>query len=418
MSREGQKTKIEDLLRDAKSTNFNNTKECEDFEKRHEKRLSRRTPIRTPREGILHEIAKDPRSFAQYKDFITWIIKTYPQHLDIKAQGGLTPLHLAFHKKNHAFIELVVNNASSVKELLCQQTDLSMTCLHLAIEQKSPLAEWIIKRAKEASADSVSGNSSRKDGSNPFIIKSTDKDRNFDGTTPLHIAVTPLEYESDEEEEDSEDIYESEIDEEEDGVVEDGAQERANTDFDRHYFDYSSEKPSLYAQSEYNGPLIPQATGRDATKQFSFGPPQRVNSIRPSRQATVEVGAPIPKPDIPGRRRQFNIVDVVKNLIGAYDRVLVDCKDAEGRTPFQARLFKMMQYSQSSHKADDAGSDTDPEEIRRAVLKDDELLNYMREYIIDNFSRQEAMKALYEVGHGKPKSTLFLPSIVAHYCGC
>ncbi|KAI1110437.1 hypothetical protein F5Y14DRAFT_363061 [Nemania sp. NC0429] len=371
MARQGQTTKILDLIQDAKHTNFDNEESLKKFWSKHEMRLSKRNNKREKRDGILHGIAKERKAFAESQKFVKWIVKAYPYHLEVLGEGGFTPLHCALRSKNHSFVELVLSNAENAGELLCEQTDLSETCLHLAIGEKSPLTEWIIETAKAAIATS----------SNPFTIQSTDKDKDYSEMTPLHIAVTPPPRnggDSDDELWDSDD----DDDETENEVEGKWSHNQANTAFDR--------RASIKSGS--NSSVPPQGRERDTREEFSMNLLQRVNSIKPPSQATIRNGLPIGEADVPVRRREFNIINVVKGLVDAYGRALVDCRDAKNRTPFQARLSRMEENN-------DHLSAVDREESRRNIFKEDEILRYMREYIIDNFSRQEALRALYTIGN-------------------
>lgn len=95
------------------------------------------------------------------------------------------------------------------------------------------------------------------------------------------------------------------------------------------------------------------------------------------------------------RPQRFNLLAVVKKLVSARPEVLF-CRDNADDTPFQAR----MRFLQ--------GTGTNAKD-RREIIKEDEILRFMREYIIDKYDRREAMRALYPVGEGK-----YYPSSLAY----
>ncbi|KLU81870.1 hypothetical protein MAPG_00951 [Magnaporthiopsis poae ATCC 64411] len=93
--------------------------------------------------------------------------------------------------------------------------------------------------------------------------------------------------------------------------------------------------------------------------------------------------------------RPFDLRRIVRELIKARPRVLVDFEDDSGQTPFQARLASLQRNPDIEDV--DARQDRKREIQRNKLIDKDEILSYMREYI-GTFSRADAVKALYKVG--------------------
>lgn len=405
---------ISELLSDGGKTNFNDEPQRNKFEQKHGIRLRR---VKGSNGGVLHEVVLKPKSdFASLRDFTKWAIKTHRQLLEIKDKGGFTPLHVAISRRHHAFVELVLELADRIKELLSEQTHLCMTCLHSAIQYRSPLTEFIIGKAKEASGATVEHSGAHIKNINElagptaystglFTIKSTDKDGGWEGMTPLHMAVTASDPDGDHDE----DSYGEDSDEDDDGgdaygeeQDEDNESRKAtNSVSDHRSTDYVFDK----TQASQGRPFRHLRDG-DAAWQPNMGVQRRASTFKTSQQSAEPPDTPVVKADSLARRLPFNMVNIVRKLIDANDRVLVECKDARGRTPFQARVSMFLKSLAKARGGEDRSRLAERENDRRRIVEDDEILRYMRKYIINKFNRHDAMKALYEVGDGKLNSAL------------
>ena len=80
--------------------------------------------------------------------------------------------------------------------------------------------------------------------------------------------------------------------------------------------------------------------------------------------------------------KAFDLLSIVQKLVQANPEVLINSRDTDGDTPFQARLAHLK----------------DPSLERHDIIEGDPVLCYLREYIITNFSRRDAMTALCKIG--------------------
>ena len=117
--------------------------------------------------------------------------------------------------------------------------------------------------------------------------------------------------------------------------------------------------------------------------------------------------------DVPKHAINFDLPAIVTRLIDACPEALLE-RNTEDETPFQARLAAL-QRAKEHHKSEHTRNEQEStgtkmseaehvaqlEEDRLQIIEKDEILSYMREYIIDKFDRRRAMKALYRVGDGK-----------------
>jgi hypothetical protein len=104
------------------------------------------------------------------------------------------------------------------------------------------------------------------------------------------------------------------------------------------------------------------------------------------------------------RAKTFDRQRIVKQLIEAAPRVLVDCCDKYKDTPFRARLYS--KFEEPEYMKPRSAAEVEADEIlRHNTIENDPILLYMRKYIIEKFTRRDAMTALYKPGDGKSKST-------------
>jgi hypothetical protein len=126
-------------------------------------------------------------------------------------------------------------------------------------------------------------------------------------------------------------------------------------------------------------------------------------SMVPEESKTIKETR-VPKDGIASfsRAKTFDRQRIVEQLIEAAPRVLVDCEDNYFDTPFRARLYSKLQGSEDVKLKTAAEVDAD-EVHRHKTIENDSILLYMRKYIIEKFTRRDAMTALYELGDGKTK---------------
>jgi hypothetical protein len=332
-------TSVADVLRDAESTDFNDRTAVESFESRHHIRLHKdpRYRVSYAEEDVLHQLAKGTLT-SQQQVFVVWLIRTHRQLLECKTNGGYTPLHKAILEKNNDFVGLVLNHAEAIKSLLGMQTDLGMTSLHFAIDERSPFTEAIIAKVQtlpdtSSSTVVVNAATANRPGTNPvpgsttdyhdiFAVKSSDKE-DFDGMTPLHVAVTTsIEPPSGDE----------------DGA---GFPQRQGPNRPPEH-GKSANPPSSSVGSQLldslNGKAKEVAQQRLETVP-GLKPLQRVvTSDRVVNGASISPQVAAMKSGVPSMKlaQAFDLVRIVKTLIKAKRRVLVDLMDASGQTPFQA----------------------------------------------------------------------------------
>ncbi|KAK4222100.1 hypothetical protein QBC38DRAFT_504306, partial [Podospora fimiseda] len=390
--REDGETAIQDVLNDACSTNFHDKSSCESFRHRHRIRLEKRRGA-TQEDEVLHALAKKQglSNLQPHQAFIIWAIQEHSQLLECQSDEGKTPLHQAIEKKNHHFVSLVLNHAKpdKIKSVLSIQDDDGMTSLHAAIDEGSPYTEAILAKIQDQpkinptalglASSAFMGETADVDKF--FTVKTKDTEA-FMGMTPLHLAVT----------------YSSEPDDTRHEPPASGSEQAIFAEVKKAHeppqYNKAINQPSLPAGSQ---PFRPNSRSRD---EPFFKPLQRTKTTEMSING-ASVSHPALAPTIsfdPGNlARTFDLLHVVQKLITAKPRVLVDFEDLEHRTPFQARMAHLKKERGLAF-SDERNRESEAE--RNKFIAGDTVLSYMREYIIDNFSRADAMKALYKIGHG------------------
>ncbi|CAK7209195.1 hypothetical protein SEUCBS140593_000413 [Sporothrix eucalyptigena] len=395
-------TTIADVLREAQSTDFKDATAARNFQERHRERLNKDPSIRYKKEEVLSKLAQQ-NDLGNHKEFVKWAVQNHRKLLFCKTEGGYTPLHLAIRDSNNEFVGLVLQSAKNIQELLAEKTDLDMTCLHLAIDNRSPFTSHMIERLLQGSnpgadgtvpgADSASASSSTY---GVFTVKAKDQHSGYDGMTPLHIAVIA-------EDKDERDNFMGQI------VPPPVSNAKPQT------------APSKARQADTDGPSQdatrdgedtrgrePAVRDRGADRH----PPintrlQRVGTFNAEKGEPATPVQKIPEPtakesakgdmDLLRDARRFNILDIVKKLVDANPRVLVECKDAYSFTPFQA-AFDILENETYKDEFAKCRTDAQRESKRHEIIEKEPVVNYLRTYIIDNFIRRDAMRALYKVG--------------------
>lgn len=377
---DSQHTTVKALLDDAKNTNFNDPKQVNSLQKTHRWRLTRRPS--DPSNEALHELAKiedAEKDFAPFIPFVRWVVgvEEYRSQLTHVDTGGYTPFNLALFHKNHELVQILLDNVDDATLLHGPPDNLGNNSLHIAIKKSSPFTKLIIQKAEKLmrplSAAPVKTTNGR--GLNSETPKTIQPINLFKSTTkktengpecglesPLHIAVNQN-YEP------SGSVEQSEV-----------ASTEAVTD---------GEPPALSKPNSKelpHNPTKPGLTRRDTMS--GIGTPTS-NAKDPKKAQARELPRQVPK------SRSFDLLEIVKLLIAADDRVLVDCKDEEDYSPFRARLYHLAQFN-------DAGTKEDGKR-REQLIEGDPIARYIREYCISNFERKDAVTALYEPGKGKQR---------------
>jgi hypothetical protein len=125
---------------------------------------------------------------------------------------------------------------------------------------------------------------------------------------------------------------------------------------------------------------------------------RRLSKVSEEPKATIQQPQDSTEgPVILSKFKSFDRLEIVKKLIDAAPRVLVDCKNHPPweETPFLARFSFQVE---EDPKPEDDG---EVEKWRQRIIENDPILFYMRKYIIEEFDREDAMTALYKVGDGK-----------------
>lgn len=354
-----EQTTIKDLLKEARLVNFNDEplsdgaiqKPWGAFETKHIVRLCKTRANQvasqnTEAQGeVLHYLAEF--GMDGLDSFVIWVTKYHPSLLECtnNAEGGESPLHTAIRVNNHPFAKLLLDHADPVV-LLRQVTGFNYTCLHAAIEYRSPLTEYIIEKAQNLYRTNAADSNGSTEKSNS--VTKTTEDINIFTTcvvknesdenmmTPLHFAaVTPI----------------------------------------------KADKHSVRTN-------IPQPNGRT-------GLSWPIHALKLKEEEKLVNSSEV--------IAEFDLLKVVKKLIQVHPRVLIDYKDSDDETPFQSRLTYLEFIRNNENNADEQNEDKrvpTADERRLGIIRNDLILSYMREYIIDKFDRKDAMKALYRVGEG------------------
>ncbi|KAK4225133.1 hypothetical protein QBC38DRAFT_457589 [Podospora fimiseda] len=445
------------------------SQECKDFEEKHHVRLSN-LPSNSVSYGgnaaeddVLHRVAKDLQDFdLWYEPFTQWAIRAHPQLLQFRDAGGSTPLHIAIMNENHQFVALVLDYVENIRSLLEMKTSLSLNCLHTAILHQCPYTEQIIKKSLELERnhstpsheknvqheerdqgfgsgtqfpDDMSISHTADDSIFTVIPDHQDLDHTYSGEvsgqTPLHLAVT---FDAGPEAPDSEDSLDTAdappsssnshsfsnlprrvsdlgldigksnpvIDEPIDVKSPHQSSRRLSTHMLLAVNGTGGKKSSVATGAEVKSSKQvsfdddgPKEIARDHDKAASSGGGNHEPRFEPPRQhsrATTCTSTRIPT---------WNATRVVRRLVEARPGVLL-WPNAQKETPFQHRLRLVMEPDENDHHSQPAI----PHD-RDMLVNEDRILSYLREYIIDNFSRRDAMKALYKIGEERTLETEF-----------
>ncbi|KFA70874.1 hypothetical protein S40288_09923 [Stachybotrys chartarum IBT 40288] len=322
--------------------------------KAERKKMAARGGLRGESDNVLHKLSTCPRLTQEHRALAEWLIRTYPEQLKRTGEDEKTPLFKAIEKDNFDFIRLVLDGASDPRALL-SQTVVDSTCLYYAIQQENPFTCVMIRRCLESLGPDPENN-------DPFRATVSQKD--WGGSTPLHRAVYIEPHESKEDSGSCQCTFESI------GVIEVAGVNREAMERE----DMSPVKLQP-GGGRYDGASWRPTTGPGAPNGGGGGLPTKIKPLLNSSEEHQNTG----------RTRRtcmpYDHAHVIKKLIEADKRVLVDCKDDDGNTPFQVLL------NDRRDKIDKTAKDK--------LIESDPVLLYMRSFIIENFGRNDAMQALY-----------------------
>ncbi|CAK7226324.1 hypothetical protein SCUCBS95973_006163 [Sporothrix curviconia] len=409
-------TSITEVLKEALTTNFKDATAAKGFQERHRERLNKDPSIRYRKDEVLSKLAQQDE-LGGHRDFVRWAVQNHRKLLFCKTEDGYTPLHLAIRDSNNEFVGLVLQYTKNIQELLAEKTVLEMTCLHLAIDNRSPFTGHIIERLLQNPTPNGDGTVATPGGSNMssgaygvFTAKAKDVHNGYDGMTPLHMAVTAADT-------DDRDNFMGQVvappmsnakpqavpskaPRQADG---DGRGQDATRDIDGgrgretvtrgqdRGLDRGLERGLERGQDRLPINTRLQRVGTANLDKEPATPIQKAPETTVKEKETAKNDT-----DLLRNARRFEILDIVKRLVDACPRVLVDCKDASSCTPFQAALD--LEFDEKKDELAALKTDAQREDKRHEIIDNLPVLNYLRKYIIDNFNRRDAMRALYKVG--------------------
>ncbi|RYP40703.1 hypothetical protein DL768_010602 [Monosporascus sp. mg162] len=436
-----QATSAQEVINDAKLINFNDEESWKAFEDNHRARLERDPKSNVHSSGraedeVFHLVAKDVRGFPDYAEFTKWAIKRHRQLLECRDGAGFPPLHLALVNQNHGFVALVLERADEVWMLIEQYTGVALTGLHRAIWHRSPFTEAILDKIRDA-PDTKSRNQQFQVNSirstpgldrnshelaDIFTRVSTeaiyDTERGYPGMTALHFAATLARPSSDDDEDYNQCLtalstqpkpadnrmgppsHSGKVEAGFDGTRTPISPVIMHNLLRRGTMGEGSPIDDMDKMAKLRGHKL--GCFDDASDSIRTKPPRETEEKRldafPARDLLVKMR---------NQPRRFDPLAIVRKLVEAKPDVLVNCRDALGNTPFQARLSFLQ--SELEDQGRDEKVDRDGQESkgrkeckeRHEIINEDAVLRFMREYIISNYDRREAMKALYPIGEGK-----------------
>ncbi|KAK1779759.1 hypothetical protein QBC45DRAFT_325176 [Copromyces sp. CBS 386.78] len=412
---------VEKVLEEAKTVDFEDKKSRAAFLREFKDRVGGDKKAGEAVDGeVFHELAKDPANFRQYEPFIKWAFGRNSKLLECKTKHDETPLLLAIEHQNHEFVRLVLSKVDKfpklVVRILNRSDQVGLNCLHKAIMYASPFTESIIAIMRKASTggsnegentayDSDSGSESEAEMTMPKLDKIEDdiftaksrKSDHTEGWTALHFAVQL--FAVDEQLMDNEEEFREAV--------------------SRPICQQPSSRPCEWELAISYRSRIRDDSGTDCVRL-----PLGCNQTGPGASSTTGQAPGSYKskntngPPTEGegnsvciQRRDYCQLTVVRELIEANPKALIT-EDGKERTPFQLRLRLMEQEAQQgeghNEQARQANGDKPSHDYVKEVqlINDDEVLSYIREYVIDNFDRRTAMMALYKVGCGTSEESM------------
>lgn len=371
---------IDDLLGAASEVDFNQPDAAQAFQDKYAATLRpgpeaqtfktkaelkaelKKRPPRGSRSGesdnVLHKLSANPTLTQRHKALVKWLIKTYPGQLKRTGEDAKTPLYKAIDEENLDFVRLVLDGVSDPRALL-SQTVVDSTCLFLAIQRQNPFTCVMIQRCLETLGPDPKTN----EENDPFRATVSFKD--WAGSTPLHIAVYIEPHE----------------------VEDDNGSCRCTLESVNVTEVADVNREAMKPENMSPVKLQPGAGKYDAATWRSL-----TGSITVAPNGDSAPSVKIKPPPIgceeqnntygpTGTFMPYNHVHVIKKLIEADKRVLVDCTDVDGKTPFQVLLNFRREKNEKTK--------------RDKLVEGHPILVYMRAFIIENFGRNDAMKALY-----------------------
>ncbi|KAF7919273.1 hypothetical protein EAE99_008575 [Botrytis elliptica] len=307
--------------------------------------------------NMLDELARTStwESKQQPKLFLDWILENYPELLEKLNAEGYGPFQKALLERNDDFVEAVLENPA-LKNLgtAFKLSSNKGNAIHIAVEKMYHATHDILKKCKDP--------------------RSMLKQKNGDGNTPLHIAVSISEY----------DVY------------------SVRTVLRQHH-------------------LIPNESTSASTTEPSTEPNSRLPRVETNRHTGNQSRSDeqLSQKEISGIDRPLNdettsyelglqwLYSIVQLLVDTCPDTL-EYKNKALRTPYQERedtirSLDMIDQVLKEVKAT-SGSRSDVElreEAIRCILIEDYIGSHIRSHCMHNFSRDKIMTCLYYPGNEK-----------------
>ncbi|KAJ3580497.1 hypothetical protein NPX13_g50 [Xylaria arbuscula] len=308
-----------EILRAAAKTDFTKPDKAQEWGIRYKESMAKK-----PGNRILHLLAQ--RNWPddavmedqQIKEFLNWMLERHHGLLEVKNGDQYTPLHLAIMNHNDIFVEAVLLNT----RLINLGTVLPETCqygnsLHVAIKYRLHFTELMIDKCAQFSQMFTKGRPDNDD-------------------TPLHSCMSMDLNEEDEEEDDLESDAGS-YDEDDDDTQ------------SRSYHDGEGVGDDDLQDAKSLGWVVSRDDHIPRTKSF------KIPSVQESTMQSAKV---------------------VKLLIQKHDSVL-SLHNKEKRTPYQERIFRLLEKAEPELKRTAQISKMDREEAARKIIANDPIASIM-----------------------------------------
>ena len=142
------------------------------------------------RKTLLHHLSK--RMTKSLRHLVRWLLKSYPDLILQMDSEDHTALHTAITSQNVSFFEEVCEHSQNKMEAL-QQTGVRGTCLHKALElvSSTPNIMGVVNHIIQVLGNDKNAQT-QGDGKASSPLRNVLCERDKEGNTPLHIALTTL----------------------------------------------------------------------------------------------------------------------------------------------------------------------------------------------------------------------------------
>ena len=369
-----------EIINAATDYSFDNLNSVNSFEAEYHDRFKNTNKTH---DSLLHVFVEEFRG--EPAPFGKWLVSQFPDLITVIESEGKTPLHLALDSKKPVpvFVELVLEDSldNILAEALATKDNSERNCLHQAILTKSPSTLKLIEKC----------------------LSSTFTESTKNGDTPLHLAMTILDYKQA-------------------PKGQPPASDRRKTVRQRTHIDSEmSNSPKTSNDAEdckaKNVPMkkneMPsknEIRRNDLTSKVKDTPTNTMEaSARINRGTIKEANPPTYSQPGSGKRgivrggtalqnpQAFYLVDVVQSLIKhSKDSMLK--RNSMHKTPYRYRL-QQLATKQMKRKAEP-----------------DIILQIMKEYCLRSMGREDAIDMLYEKGQGTQNSNPVFSDLRPNKC--